>query len=183
MTRQEILHIAHDLFLNHGNTDAITMDDLASELRCSKKTVYKHFDSKDDLLYALCDYEIAKWNDAAEQIFFNNKSDEGRLNAIIYKVDKSISCFFKAPIGQQFERNDAIVNTYQKLRQQTFEYYLEMAIQPYEGFLKKKKQRIEELIEFIITYLETVHRKEKSNESGVKTLIFLVFNKINDKNV
>lgn len=159
------------------------MDDLASELKCSKKTVYKHFDTKDGLLCALCDYEVEKWNDTAEQVFFNNESDVTRLNTIIYNVDKSISCFFNAPIGQQFERNDAIVNAYQKLRQKSFEYYLKMAIQPYEDFLKKNRQSLEELTLFIITYLETIHQKAKPNQSGVETLIFLVFNKINDKNV
>ncbi|MEM6516172.1 MAG: TetR/AcrR family transcriptional regulator [Bacteroidota bacterium] len=183
MTRQEILHRAHKLFLNNSNTNLVTMDNLATELKCSKKTVYKYFNTKDDLLNAMCDYEITKWNDAAEQVFFNNKSDVTRLNTIIYNVDKSISCFFKAPISQQFERKAVVVNAYQNLRQQSFEYYLKMAIQPYEDFLKKKKQSIEELAEFIITYLETIHQKEQPNQSGVETLIFLVFNKINDKNV
>ena len=47
--REEILHKATDLFLNLG-FKSVTMDDLATEMGISKKTIYSHFDNKTQLV-------------------------------------------------------------------------------------------------------------------------------------
>lgn len=50
--RQRILQTARSHFLGHGFR-RVTMDDLAGEMRISKKTLYAHFPSKDALLKAV----------------------------------------------------------------------------------------------------------------------------------
>lgn len=47
--REKILHKATDLFLNLG-FKSVTMDDLATELGISKKTIYAHFANKTKLV-------------------------------------------------------------------------------------------------------------------------------------
>ncbi len=47
--RQHIIEAAHHLFLSRGFR-SVTMDDLARELKISKKTLYKHFTDKDELV-------------------------------------------------------------------------------------------------------------------------------------
>lgn len=47
--REEILHKATDLFLNLG-FKSVTMDDLATQMGISKKTIYSHFENKTKLV-------------------------------------------------------------------------------------------------------------------------------------
>jgi hypothetical protein len=49
--REKILLSASDLFLNYG-FKSVTMDDIASHLGISKKTIYQHFDNKTKLVEA-----------------------------------------------------------------------------------------------------------------------------------
>ncbi len=48
-TRQRIVEVATEYFLKHGFS-RVTTDELAEELGMSKKTLYKHFASKEELL-------------------------------------------------------------------------------------------------------------------------------------
>jgi len=48
-TREQIIHNSSELFLKYGFYKT-TMDDIARELKISKKTIYKHFSTKNDLL-------------------------------------------------------------------------------------------------------------------------------------
>ena len=48
-TRQQILDGAYRLFRRRGY-GRVTMDDIATETRCTKRTLYNHFESKDQLL-------------------------------------------------------------------------------------------------------------------------------------
>jgi TetR/AcrR family transcriptional regulator, cholesterol catabolism regulator len=47
--KKDILEQAHKLFMRNG-IKAITMDDIASHLRISKKTLYEHFTDKNDVV-------------------------------------------------------------------------------------------------------------------------------------
>jgi AcrR family transcriptional regulator len=47
--REKILHKAGEMFLNLGYK-SVTMDDIASEMGVSKKTIYKYFDNKLNLV-------------------------------------------------------------------------------------------------------------------------------------
>jgi AcrR family transcriptional regulator len=47
--QREIIEKSADIFLKHG-IKSVTMDDLAKGLGVSKKTIYKYFDDKDDLI-------------------------------------------------------------------------------------------------------------------------------------
>ena len=47
--QSDIILKSANLFLKHG-IKSVTMDDLARELGVSKKTIYKYFDDKDDLI-------------------------------------------------------------------------------------------------------------------------------------
>jgi AcrR family transcriptional regulator len=50
-TRERILETVDRLFYRHG-LQAVGVDAIASELGISKKTLYRHFPSKDDLIIA-----------------------------------------------------------------------------------------------------------------------------------
>ncbi len=56
-TRKRIIEEAQDLFFRYGFAK-VTMDETAEKLGMSKKTLYKHFPSKDDLLEAVTEDHI-----------------------------------------------------------------------------------------------------------------------------
>lgn len=49
--KDQILHKATEMYLTHG-FKSVTMDEIANELGISKKTIYQHFENKDNLVEA-----------------------------------------------------------------------------------------------------------------------------------
>jgi AcrR family transcriptional regulator len=64
--RQQIVQAARAHFFNHGFR-SVTMDDLATELAVSKKTLYAHFPSKTALLEAVLNDKFARVSTALER--------------------------------------------------------------------------------------------------------------------
>ncbi len=56
-TNQRIIEAAREKFFANGFSK-VTMDEIASELGISKKTMYQHFDSKDKLIDAVMEWQI-----------------------------------------------------------------------------------------------------------------------------
>ena len=55
--RLEILERASAVYMKNG-IRSVTMDDLAKELGISKKTIYKYFEDKDDLIYSIIELKV-----------------------------------------------------------------------------------------------------------------------------
>ena len=55
----EILQTSLELFRRHGIT-SVSMDDIASKLRISKKTIYRKFENKEELVEKVIDHLFAK---------------------------------------------------------------------------------------------------------------------------
>jgi AcrR family transcriptional regulator len=53
--RHKILETSNELFLNLG-FKSVTMDEIAKKMGVSKKTIYKYFENKTELVAALTDY-------------------------------------------------------------------------------------------------------------------------------
>ena len=60
--KDKILHKAADMFLNLG-FKSVTMDDIATELGMSKKTIYSHFSTKLKLVAATTFYVLDNVNE------------------------------------------------------------------------------------------------------------------------
>ena len=56
-TKERIVQRARDEFFAHGFSK-VTMDELCDELGISKKTMYEHFNSKDELLDAVTESAV-----------------------------------------------------------------------------------------------------------------------------
>lgn len=82
----KILEFCETHFMNHG-FHKTTMDDIAKELRISKKTIYKHFSSKDELVRAVF---IRIRNDLSGQIE-GIVNGEGDAVVKLYKISKIFS--------------------------------------------------------------------------------------------
>ena len=61
--KDRIIAKSRELFFRYG-VKSVTMDDIASELGISKKTIYQHFEDKDDIVHQMMEIEMA--NDKCE---------------------------------------------------------------------------------------------------------------------
>jgi TetR/AcrR family transcriptional regulator, cholesterol catabolism regulator len=61
--KDRIIAKAREQFFRYG-VKSVTMDDIASELGISKKTIYQHFEDKDDIVHQMMQIEMA--NDKCE---------------------------------------------------------------------------------------------------------------------
>jgi AcrR family transcriptional regulator len=64
--KERILAKSADLFMRYG-IRSITMDEIATTLGISKKTIYQFFTDKDDLVFAVIEQEIGKNEDECLQ--------------------------------------------------------------------------------------------------------------------
>jgi AcrR family transcriptional regulator len=100
--KERILGKAADLFLRYG-IRSITMDEIATQLGISKKTIYQFFTDKDDMVSAVIDREIhenevdcVQFRNSAEnavhQIFLAQESVEEMLKytnpLMVYDLEK-----------------------------------------------------------------------------------------------
>lgn len=64
---QEIRKVALKLFTRYG-LNSVNMDDLAYELGISKKTLYQHFSSKEELVFSVFEMIKASWEATVKEI-------------------------------------------------------------------------------------------------------------------
>jgi len=107
--KERILAKAAELFMRYG-IRSITMDEIATQLGISKKTIYQFFTDKDDMVTAVIDQEIHKNEDecvqfrqdadnAVHQIFLALESLEEMLKymnpLLLYDLEKHHPRSFK----------------------------------------------------------------------------------------
>jgi len=69
--KDKILYFTHAKFITEGFYKT-TMDEIARDLQISKKTIYKHFDTKENLLEEVCTMRIAYMTEKIDEIVDNN---------------------------------------------------------------------------------------------------------------
>ncbi len=76
------------LFKKYG-VKSVTMDDIAREFGISKKTLYQHFESKDDVIDKVVHYEFKQEIDELEKLFKKHKHVINQLYAVSKFIIKS----------------------------------------------------------------------------------------------
>ncbi|MHA7055858.1 TetR/AcrR family transcriptional regulator [Aquimarina sp. M1] len=79
--KEKIIEKANDMFLNFG-FKSVTMDDLASEMGISKKTIYAHFQNKTKLVEATTEHLFCTISDGIDAILEEKKEPIEELYAI-----------------------------------------------------------------------------------------------------
>lgn len=99
--RDQIIDAARRCFYERGIT-ATGVDTIAAEAGVSKRTLYNHFRSKDDLVVAYVEFRDRRWRRALE----------ARLEDVTDPVDRILTYFdsyFDVPEGEDF-RGCAMIN-------------------------------------------------------------------------
>ena len=93
---------AHELFMRYG-VRSVSMDDIASQLGMSKKTIYQYFNDKDELVDAVMDYKNSETHikcdfcknqskDAIDEIFLTMEEIHEQFSElnpmILYDIEK-----------------------------------------------------------------------------------------------
>lgn len=97
--KDQILEKATDMFLTHG-FKSVTMDDIASEMGISKKTIYQHFSNKDTLVKATTSNLFEKISCGIDDIILADKNPIEELFAIKDFVMKNLKDESASPIYQ-----------------------------------------------------------------------------------
>lgn len=94
-TRERILNFAREKFLQRGFSK-VTLDELAGELGMSKKTVYKFFPSKEELLRAAVHHNMRHIQRALDQIVSSNKPFVEKLIEVMVQIGMQINRLSRA---------------------------------------------------------------------------------------
>lgn len=89
-TRERILHTAMELFLRYG-IRAITMDELASRIGVSKKTIYQHFADKNTLVKATTEQHFCEEREFSVRIQRESRNPVEALIHVILHVNEKLT--------------------------------------------------------------------------------------------
>lgn len=126
---ESIIEKAAELFLTHG-FKSVTMDEIATEMGISKKTIYQHFKNKQDLVEAVTSYLFVKISggidaicaldqNPIEEIFqiknFIMKNLKDESTSPIYQLQKYYPKIHKSLMKLQLEKmDDCVVDNLKK---------------------------------------------------------------------
>ncbi len=111
--RERIITGSDELFLRYG-IKSITMDDIASHLSISKKTIYQHFQDKDDLVITVTDAHMIREQSEIDAII---KESENAIDEMM-----RISQFIRA---NMVNMNPSVLFDLQKYHPKAFQKFAE----------------------------------------------------------
>ena len=121
--KSKIINKSIDMFMEIG-FKTLTIDDLASEMCISKRTIYEHFHNKHDLVEAATMHLFEKVSNGIDEIFALNKNPIEELFVIkdfvmenlkndstspIYQLKKYYPQIYKSLMDRQFNKMDICV--------------------------------------------------------------------------
>ncbi len=195
--KEKILHKASEMFLNLG-FKSVTMDDIASELGMSKKTIYSHFPTKLKLVQATTFYILNNVNESIcnicsgnlnpiEEVFtiksvINNQL-KNEKSSPHYQLQKYYPKIFKQLKDKQFESvNQCVVENLQRGIKEGFyreEIKIDLITRFYfSGNMSLTNTELFPLKKYGMTALKDAfleyHIRAIATEKGLKTLINLL---------
>jgi AcrR family transcriptional regulator len=136
--KERIVQSATDKFLNLG-ISKVTLDEIASELRMSKKTVYKFFPSKDELLRAIVHMMMARMERQISAIVSSDKPFPEKMTELMSFAGKFVGRLSNQFIADMQRFAPALWKEVERFRREKIFSKLEnMFVQAKEeGFLRK----------------------------------------------
>lgn len=145
--KERIIQQAGRLFFQYG-VKSISMDEVASSLGISKRTIYEHFKDKEDLLLSYLKYMINKRNDA--------------IKGFMKQSDNVIEIFLRI---MEIQKTKSFASV--KFHEDIYKYYPKV-----DAFLKEEAEKANRFfIEFLQKGIEQGVIRENLN---VQVVAFLV---------
>ncbi|WP_103069829.1 TetR/AcrR family transcriptional regulator [Aquimarina sediminis] len=143
--KDKIIEKANDMFLNFG-FKSVTMDDLATEMGISKKTIYTHFQNKTELIMATTDYLFCNISCGIDAIVEQKTGPIEELYEIKAFVMKHLKDEKTSP---QYQLQKYYPKIYKTLKVKQFELMQDCVIENLDRGIKKGVFRKNIDIQFI----------------------------------
>ena len=130
---------AHELFLQYG-IRSVSMDDIVSQLGISKKTVYRYFTDKDELVDAVLDDEIKKGQQDCIQCSVHSKD---AIDEIFLTMENIVEQFRNMNPMVLYDLEKFHFNAFKKFLRHKNEFLLEVIRKNIERGIKEELFRPE----------------------------------------
>lgn len=95
--KEKILDAAARLIQQYG-LKKFTIDEIAAELRISKKTIYQYFKSKDDIIREYFEVSVESYKHSMTSVLSSNEDFSHKIHAIVYSSHR-----YRLPINLLME--------------------------------------------------------------------------------
>ena len=119
--KNQIIDTATDLFSRNGFY-ATGIDTILAQAKVSKRTLYKHFPSKNDLIVAVMDQYRDAFKEKMRALLSANTGPEEKIISIFDFISKEFEkpdfcgCMAVSAVSEFADKDDAIVNCCQKFK-------------------------------------------------------------------
>jgi AcrR family transcriptional regulator len=147
-SKERIQQKAHEMFMRYG-IRSVSMDDIATQLGMSKKTIYQSFADKDELVDAVMENEVEQTHTDCE---FCKKHAKDAIDEIFLTMEQ---------IHEQFSQINPIViydvekfhpRAFEKFRKMKEEYLLQLIAQNIKRGIKEELYREDINVETMSRY-------------------------------
>ncbi len=114
-TREHLIKVARKLFAQKG-IENITMSNIATEAKRSRRTVYTYFQSKEELLEASIEMEVKKISAAITKVAMAQLPPDKKIVRLIFIRLHSLRSIIRrnSGISDEYFNNDKIINYIRK---------------------------------------------------------------------
>lgn len=109
--KEKILDAAARLIQQYG-LKKFTVDEIAEELRISKKTIYQYFNSKDEIIREYFETAIASDKDSMTSVLSGNEDFSHKIHAIVYSSHR-----YRLPISLLMEAKQFYPEVWSKVEE------------------------------------------------------------------
>jgi AcrR family transcriptional regulator len=180
--KERVMALAAERFFSDGFAK-VTVDELAAELVMSKKTIYKLFESKEDILNQIVDRTMAEIAGKLSRIVHSDKNFIEKLNGLLEFVGWLIRKFSRAFERDLRRQAPEIWNRIESFRRERMNYNLTQLIDQgvREGFIRSDFNKEILLLAYIASVDRIVHPEVLADKSfsareaiqGIMRLFFM----------
>lgn len=158
--KNDILHTAAEMFLSKG-FKSVTMDDIATEMGISKKTIYAQYANKTELVKCCADYIFEQISTTINECLSKNENPIQEL----FTIRKAVSSLLKDESSSpQYQMNKYYPKIYKDLMNRQFSEMINSVICNLERGVEQGLYRKEINIPFIARLYFGVMNLTKSEE-------------------
>ncbi|MBS1916325.1 MAG: TetR/AcrR family transcriptional regulator [Bacteroidetes bacterium] len=143
--KDRILEKATDLYMRYG-IRSITMDEIASQLGISKKTIYQFFTDKDEMVEAVVDQEVKK---SADECLHCKGISENAVEEIFIAIDMMDELLKAMNPLIMYDLEKHHPKAFKKLRDHKYQFMYRMIRENLERGIKEELYRPEINIDVI----------------------------------
>ncbi len=147
-TKERIQKKAHELFLRYG-IRSVSMDDIATQLGMSKKTIYQFFSEKDELVNAVMDDEVTQ---TQHDCAFCRKHARNAVDEIFLTLEQLYDQFSNLIPMVLYDAEKFHPKAFEKFRKMKEEFLMEVVAHNIRRGIKEELYRDDIPVEMMSRY-------------------------------